>query len=140
MKKLLVITVALVAVLAAVIGLTLFVVTKRVEGAYFTSRGVTLHYTDEGRGPPVVLLHGFAVNSDLNWRLPGITADLAQDHRVISLDLRGHGLSDKPHLSEGYGLEMAVDVVALLDHLQIDRAQLVGYSLGGFIALKALLS
>lgn len=110
--------------------------THRVEGEYFSVGGVQLHYTDEGAGEPVVLLHGFAVNADLNWRLPGLTDSLAERFRVISLDLRGHGLSAKPHDPASYGMAMANDVVALLDHLDINRAHLVGYSLGGIIALK----
>lgn len=108
----------------------------RVEGRYFDAGAVRLHYTDEGSGEPVVLLHGFAVNADLNWRLPGLTAALSDEFRVIAMDLRGHGLSDKPHEAEHYGMAMANDVVALLDHLEIERVHLVGYSLGGLIALK----
>ena len=83
-----------------------------------------------------MLLHGFAVQSDLNWRLPGITRVLAPDFQLIALDLRGHGRSDKPHQPEQYGSEMTADVIRLLDHLKIDRAHVVGYSLGGFVALK----
>ena len=110
--------------------------TQRTVGAYFDSAGVRLHYTDEGSGPPVILLHGFAVNADLNWRTPGITEKLRQDFRVISLDLRGHGLSGKPHDPNRYGLEMLRDVLRLMDHLQLERAHVVGYSLGGVIALR----
>lgn len=111
-------------------------ITRRVEGSYFDSEGVRIHFTDEGSGTPVVLLHGFAVNADLNWRLPGLTEALAGEFRVISMDLRGHGLSGKPHDPELYGDAMAEDVIALLDHLRIEKAHLVGYSLGGIIALK----
>jgi len=110
--------------------------THRTEGRFFDADGLRLHYTDEGVGPPVVLLHGFAVNADLNWRRPGLTAALARDFRVIALDLRGHGLSEKPHEAGRYGQQMVDDVVRLLDHLGLDEAQVVGYSLGGFIALK----
>ncbi|MDQ7051798.1 MAG: alpha/beta hydrolase [candidate division KSB1 bacterium] len=108
----------------------------RIEGQYFHSNGTAVHYTDEGSGPPVLLLHGFAVNADLNWRLPGIIRLLKRDFRVIAMDLRGHGLSGKSHDPSKYGLEMVQDAVRLLDHLNIDRARVVGYSLGGFIALK----
>ena len=89
--------------------------TRRVEGSYFDSDGVRIHFTDEGSGVPLVLLHGFAVNADLNWRLPGLTEVLAREFRVISMDLRGHGLSGKPHDPELYGDTMAGDVIALLD-------------------------
>jgi len=110
--------------------------TRRVEGSYFDSEGVRIHFTDEGSGEPLVLLHGFAVNADLNWRLPGLTEALAREFRVISMDLRGHGLSGKPHDPELYGDAMAEDVIALLDHLGIEKAHLAGYSLGGIITLK----
>ncbi len=112
------------------------VLIQRVEGRYFESAGVRLHYTDQGAGEAVVLLHGFAVNSDLNWRLTGILDGLLPKFRVVALDLRGHGLSDKPHTPDAYGLDLAEDVMRLVDHLGVDRVHLVGYSLGGFIALK----
>jgi pimeloyl-ACP methyl ester carboxylesterase len=102
----------------------------------FDSNGVEISYTDEGTGVPVVLVHGFAVNKSLNWRIRGTTEALAKDYRVIALDLRGHGKSGKPHDSSAYGVEMALDVIRLLDHLGIEKAHVVGYSLGGFIALK----
>ncbi|MFQ5699688.1 MAG: alpha/beta fold hydrolase [Myxococcota bacterium] len=95
-----------------------------------------IYYTRSGRGEPVVLLHGFAVQSDLNWRLPGITRALAGELQRIAPDLRGHGRSGKPHDPGLYGVERVEDVVRLLDHLGIERAHIVGYSLGGFIALK----
>ena len=112
-----------------------YTLTHRVQGEYVNSNGVRIHYTIEGKGDPVILLHGFAVNADLNWRLPGITQALAKEYRVISMDLRGHGLSDKPHALNAYGSEMAKDVLRLLDHLQIEKTHIVGYSLGGFITL-----
>lgn len=108
----------------------------RVRGKFFDAAGVRLHYCVEGQGPPVLLLHGLAVNSDLNWRWPGVIWRLAQDFCVISLDLRGHGLSEKPHSAWAYGTEMIRDAVRLLDHLGIPKAHVAGYSLGGFIALK----
>jgi len=84
----------------------------------------------------VVLVHGFAVNERLNWRLPGVTRMLARDLRVISIDVRGHGRSGKPHRVAGYGPELVEDMTRLLDHLGLERAHVAGYSLGGFIALK----
>lgn len=122
--------------LAGSLGLAALLTTRRVRGRWFDAGGVRLHYTDEGAGEPVVLLHGFAVNADLNWRWPGITAALARRFRVIALDLRGHGLSDKPHEPGRYGMEMAADIPRLLDQLGIARAHVVGYSLGGIITLK----
>ena len=123
--------------LAALAGFAYHQFTHRVEGQYFESGGVKIHYTVEGEGEPVVLVHGFAVNGDLNWRKPGIISHLSKHYRVITMDVRGHGLSGKPHDPSQYGTRLADDVVSLLEHLEIERAHLVGYSLGGFIALKA---
>lgn len=108
----------------------------RPASRYFMSAGVPIHYTDVGRGAPVVLVHGFAVSGELNWRLPGVTRALARDFRVISVDLRGHGRSGKPHSPGDYGANLTLDLLRLLDHLELGRAHLVGYSLGGFIVLK----
>ena len=110
---------------------------NRTQGQYFDSNGTQIHYIVEGSGVPVVLLHGFAVNADLNWRKPGITEVLKSGFKVISPDLRGHGLSGKPHDEAQYGIQMIEDVINLLDHLEIEKAHLVGYSLGGFLALKS---
>lgn len=123
-------------VLTGVFVAVLGVLTHRVKGDTFDSDGVNIHYTIEGEGEPVILLHGFAVNADLNFRLPGITQKLAEDFTVISMDLRGHGLSGKPHVTDAYGLEMVQDILRLMDHLKVDKAHIVGYSLGGFITLK----
>jgi pimeloyl-ACP methyl ester carboxylesterase len=102
----------------------------------FMSDGVPIHYTEVGDGPPVVLVHGFAVSGDLNWRLPGVTRKIARDYRVITVDLRGHGRSGKPHALEAYGDNLTLDIVRLLDHLGLERAHVAGYSLGGFVTLK----
>jgi pimeloyl-ACP methyl ester carboxylesterase len=107
---------------AVIAGCLAWWITRRAEGRTFSAGDVRLHFTDEGAGTPVVLLHGFAVNADLNWRLPGVTQALSRNHRVIALDLRGHGLSDKPHDPERYGFAMAQDVIELLDHLGIAEA------------------
>ncbi|MBI1319480.1 MAG: alpha/beta fold hydrolase [Candidatus Hydrogenedens sp.] len=107
------------------------------EGHYFNSNAVRIHYTDEGVGAPVLLVHGLAFAANLEWRRSGlIDALLAQHYRVIALDNRGHGRSAKPHDPEAYGAEMAEDLDRLLDHLELPRALVVGYSMGGFITLK----
>lgn len=105
------------------------------EGNYFDSAGVPIHYTDEGAGTPIILVHGFAANANLNWRIPGIVDRLARDYRVITMDARAHGRSGKPHEPGQYGMTMVDDIARLMDHLGIKRAHLAGYSMGGFLSL-----
>jgi len=106
-------------------------------GQFFDSNGVQIHYVDQGAGEPVVLVHGFLASYVGNWETPGIMKALGTaGYRVIALDYRGHGQSGKPHGPEHYGLEMVGDVVGLLDHLNIERAHVVGYSMGGMITNK----
>jgi pimeloyl-ACP methyl ester carboxylesterase len=108
----------------------------------FETDGLKINYIVEGEGPPIVLVHGFAVNLHGNWRVTGVVEALVADGRqVIALDVRGHGRSDKPHDPEAYrGLKIAEDVIALMDHLGVDRADLMGFSMGGIIALALLFS
>lgn len=97
------------------------------ENQYFDSDGVRIRYIELGSGEPVIAIHGYTRNSD-TW-LETI-ADLAESHRLILFDQRGHGLSDKPHSVSEYGREMGHDVIRLMDHLNIPRAHILGYSLG----------
>jgi pimeloyl-ACP methyl ester carboxylesterase len=101
---------------------------------------VKIRYTDQGQGEPVVLVHGFSVNIEIQWDSPGIIKALSKDHRVIALDVRGHGKSGKPHDPRKYGAEMAEDVVRLLDHLKIKKAHVVGYSMGAMITARLLVA
>lgn len=103
---------------------------------YFDSDGVTLAYSIQGQGPPLVLVHGFMGTGALHWELTGTAGMLAKHFQVILLDCRGHGKSGKPTAPEDYGLAMVEDVRRLLDHLEIDRTYLVGYSMGAWISLK----
>lgn len=105
---------------------------------YFDSDGVKIHYTMQGKGKPLVLIHGFTASIDTNWRLPGIIEALANDFQVIAVDARGHGKSDKPHDPAAYGPRMGEDVIRLLDHLGIMKAHIAGYSMGGAITLQLL--
>ncbi len=102
----------------------------------FDSNGVKISYLVEGKGEPVVLIHGLYSSAVMNWQLPGIVGLLAKDYQVIALDVPGHGQSDKPETDAAYGLEMVEDVVRLLDHLKLKKAHIVGYSMGGMIAAK----
>jgi pimeloyl-ACP methyl ester carboxylesterase len=106
----------------------------------FLSNGVKIHYIEEGQGEPVLLIHGFSANAFVNWVLPGVFGNLAKHYHVIALDNRGHGGSGKPHEIEKYGPEMVEDAIRLLDHLKIEKAHIVGYSMGGFITEKLVIT
>jgi pimeloyl-ACP methyl ester carboxylesterase len=108
---------------------------------YFDSAGVRIHYHDAGSGEPVMLVHGFASTAAHNWGGTGWLAALSEKYRVIAPDVRGHGLSDKPHAPDAYGYAiMGADVTRLMDHLGIGRAILMGYSMGASIAIELMLS
>jgi pimeloyl-ACP methyl ester carboxylesterase len=104
--------------------------------------GVAINYIVEGTGAPVMLIHGFASSLHGNWRAPGIIdAIVAAGRQVIAIDCRGHGRSGKPHDPTAYaGSAMADDAVAVLDHLGIDKADLAGYSMGGYLATTLLVN
>lgn len=94
---------------------------------------VMLSYSETGHGLPVVLLHGFSLNNTI-WRHQ--QKHLGDRFRVIAPDLRGHGKSPAP--TTGYEMEsLAGDVLALLDRLEIDRAAIMGHSMGGYVTLAA---
>src|SRR6478672_6217583 len=103
----------------------------------FTSfDGLPIAYTVAGAGPDVLLLHGFASSAQGNWIAPGIRdAIVASGRRVIAYDARGHGESGKPHDPAAYeNGAMRQDAHALLDHLGIERVDLVGYSMGALVS------
>jgi pimeloyl-ACP methyl ester carboxylesterase len=102
---------------------------------YFDSAEVQIHYIEDGTGEPVVLVHGF-MGSIESWIRLGIFGELAKSYRVIALDSRGHGKSGKPHNPQQYEREMGLDIVRLLDHLNIQRAHIIGYSLGALIVAQ----
>ena len=101
----------------------------------FHHGAVEIAYLDEGEGDPVVLVHGFASSKNVNWVYPGWVSELTKNsRRAIALDLRGHGESGKLYDPGEYGIDiMAGDVTALMDHLNIARADMMGYSLGARI-------
>ena len=100
--------------------------------------GTELFYEDEGDGFPVILLHGFAADTNLNYVRSGILDRLLDEgYRVIALDARGHGLSAKPHNPGAYADDAAgKDVQALLDETAIDACAVVGYSMGAGTLLR----
>ena len=108
----------------------------RVNGCRrFVHGDVEIAFLDEGQGDPIVLVHGFASNKEVNWVYPGWVSTLTRaGRRVIALDNRGHGASTKLYDPAAYhsGV-MAEDVRALLDHLGLPRADVMGYSIGARI-------
>lgn len=102
----------------------------------FVHDNVEIAYLDEGRGEPVVLVHGFASTKEVNWVAPGWVRTLAEaGRRVIALDNRGHGASTKLYDASDYHSSlMAGDVRALIAHLDLGRADVMGYSMGSRIA------
>lgn len=109
---------------------------QRRSDVFTTADGVKLHYLVQGSGPPLLLLHGFALSADINWVDPGALDSLATAFTVIVPDLRGHGASDKPQDTAAYGTHFVDDILGLLDHLRIQTAHVAGYSMGGFITLR----
>ncbi|HEV2689534.1 MAG TPA: alpha/beta hydrolase [Bryobacteraceae bacterium] len=106
------------------------------EDYFTTSDGIKIHYLTMGtKGSWVVLIHGYTGNAEHNWVSNGIAAALAKNHRVVALDNRNHGKSDKPQPN---GPGKASDTIELMDHLKIQKAHIGGYSMGGGITGQLL--
>lgn len=105
---------------------------KLVEHGYATNNGVKIHYAAMGKGPLIVMIHGFP-DYWYTWRHQ-MTA-LAADHRVVAIDQRGYNLSDKPKGVENYSMSLLVDdVAAIVRHLGKEKAIIVGHDWGGAVA------
>ena len=110
------------------------------SGSFFTSfDGSNIYYEVKGKGEPVVLVHGFIVNSQ-SWKRTALFNDLVNSgHKVIILDMRGNGRSDKPHNPEAYENDAeAKDIMTLLKKLHIKKYSAVGYSRGSIIVSRLL--
>ncbi len=106
------------------------------DGFFTASDGVKIHYLLHGdSGSWVVLVHGYSDSAQRMWFNTGIAPEIAKRHRVVAIDNRNHGQSDKPQPG---GSGRAQDVVELMDHLKIDRAHIHGYSMGGGITAQLL--
>jgi pimeloyl-ACP methyl ester carboxylesterase len=100
---------------------------------YADNAGIRIHFEVEGTGPALVLQHGITQCVE-DWFEYGYVAALRARYRLILVDARGHGQSDKPHEGASYALGSRVaDVVAVIDALGVERAHFWGYSMGGFI-------
>lgn len=102
--------------------------------------GVEIFYSDQGAGDGVVLVHGFAASVQENWAKAGWVQMLTRaNRRVVAVDLRGHGQSAKLYEPSAYSLAlMACDVLAVVEHLQIKKPDLIGFSLGARVVLELL--
>jgi len=104
-------------------------------GRFLDSEGTRIHYLDWGSGEPILLIHGLTLDIEIGWLQPGIAATLLNmGYRVVAYDSRGHGKSDRAHDPGSYGPVEIEDAIHLFDHLGIDRAHVVGWSRGGFVA------
>ena len=102
---------------------------------FATNDGLRIHYDITGEGEPLVLYHGLTGSGE-RWRDTGYVAGLEDAYRLILIDARGHGESDKPHNASAYSrLKQAADVTAVLNDLGIGAASFWGHSMGGDVAL-----
>ena len=123
----------LITVLCMMLGI---IASAQYKDQFFDSSGVRIRYIMAGNGEPVVLIHGFGANAEHQWQ--PVINDLARDHLVIAMDLRGFGKSEKLYETSQYGTKWTADVIRLMDHLKINKAHIAGYSSGGMITLKLL--
>jgi pimeloyl-ACP methyl ester carboxylesterase len=111
--------------------------------ARFQHDGFDLAFSDEGKGEPVLMIHGFASSAKVNWISTGWTSFLKEfGYRAIAFDNRGHGQSSKSYDEQDYAPgKMASDAAALLHHIGLERAHVIGYSMGAritaFLALES---
>ncbi len=108
---------------------------EKIDGMFTASDGVKIHFIEMGQGTPVILIHGYTGSAEGNWCANGVAEALAANHRVVAIDCRNHGKSDKPQPN---GPGKAEDVVEMMDYLMIPKAHFHGYSMGGGIVARLL--
>jgi pimeloyl-ACP methyl ester carboxylesterase len=110
--------------------------------ADFNSDGLNIYYDVKGSTRPVVFVHGFASNYKVNWENTGWSKTfIARGRQVVTLDLRGHGKSAKPLSPADYHPgHMGNDIIRLMDHVGIERADLIGYSMGAWICAHLMIA
>jgi pimeloyl-ACP methyl ester carboxylesterase len=109
------------------------------SSGYFDSDGLQIYYETFGQGKPIILVHGWGSDLNRNWMEIGWVKALQSVRSVIALDCRGHGQSDKPYDKKVYSYcSMARDVLHVMDHLNIEKTDLFGYSMGACIAVYLL--
>jgi len=106
---------------------------------YLDNNGIKIYYEIHGSGPDLLLIHGFASNMENNWKSTNWVKTLKDNYRLILIDNRGHGKSDKPLDPNYYGNHMIEDIIGLMDHLSIKRANFFGYSMGARLTLKIII-
>ncbi len=107
---------------------------------YADNNGVKIHYELEGRdgAPPLMLFHGFTGSLE-DWRMYGYVPELSRDYRLILMDARGHGKSDKPHDPKAYQPALfASDITAVMDRLKLRKIHFFGYSMGGRVGFSSI--
>ena len=104
--------------------------------------GIELAYDRQGEGPAIVLVHGFGSSRVQNWKSTGWYGGLTEvGFSIVAMDCRGHGESGKPHDEAFYGHDrMAEDVITVMQACDLRDALILGYSMGGFIGLRLLVS
>jgi pimeloyl-ACP methyl ester carboxylesterase len=106
---------------------------------YFSSDGMQIYYETFGIGKPIILVHGWGSDLKQSWIESGWVKVLQSIRMVIAMDCRGHGQSEKPYDQKVYSYSsMAQDVLHLMEHLNIVRADIFGYSMGAFMAVYLL--
>ena len=113
--------------------------TDRTSSGFFESDSLKIYYEIFGKGKPLILVHGWGTDLKKNWVETGWVEALQRIRQVFALDCRGHGQSDKPYDQKVYSYSnMARDILHLMDHLNIEKADLFGYSMGAFMIVHLL--